>query len=133
MAREPTYLAARTVAPMIEEHFARHLAEARRRGEDDLAPAPDTEVIEAVIDATFWASFRPEEGRFPKISLAYLPPEQSRDPLIFEHRLPLTSGILTKLAPAVERPGIHLGVWREEGELVVWGATGKIPSLGFVL
>ena len=133
MSREPTYLAARAVAPQIAEHFARHLAQAQRRGEEDLAPAPDTETIEAIIDATFWASFRPEEGRFPKISLAYLPPEQSRDPLIFENRLPLTPAILTKLAPAVERPAIHLGVWREEGELIVWGATGKIPSLGFVL
>src|SRR5262249_32371422 len=36
-------------------------------------------------------------------------------------------------APAVERPGIHLGVWRDENELYVWGATRFIPSLGFVL
>jgi len=29
---------------------------------------------------------------------------------MFEHRLPLEPRVLTKLAPAVERPGIHLGV-----------------------
>lgn len=111
----------------------RHFDEATRRGEVALAPVPDAGAIEAVIDAAFWASFRPEEGRFPKISLAFLPPDQARYPLIFRERLPVTVDILTKLAPAVERPGIHLGVWREDGELYVWGATRKIPSLGFVL
>jgi len=133
MSREPTYKSARSVAPTVEAHFARHFTEAKRRGDDDLAPVPDARAIEIIIDATFWASFRPEEGRFPKISLAFLPPNQAGQPLIFEHRLPVTSDILTKLAPAVERPGLHLGVWRDADELYVWGATRKIPSLGFVL
>jgi hypothetical protein len=133
MTREPTYQAARAVAATVEAHFARHLAEARQRGERELAHAPDARTIETIIDATFWASFRPEEGRFPKISLAFLSPEQTGRPLMFEHRLPLTPANLTKLAPAVERPGVHLGVWRDADELHVWGATRAIPSLGFVL
>jgi hypothetical protein len=137
MTREGTYHAARSVAATVEEHFLRHLAEARDRGERELAHPPTMRAIEMIIDATFWASFRPEEGRFPKISLAFLPPEQARQPLMFEHRLPLTTANLTKLAPAVERPGIHLGVWHddksEQDELYVWGATRAIPSLGFVL
>ena len=133
MVREPTYQAARAVAAIIEEHFARHLAEARQRDERELAHAPDAQAIETIIDATFWASFRPEEGRFPKISLAFLSPEQATNALRFEDRLPLTPAILTKLAPAVERPGIHLGVWHDGDELYVWGATRYIPSLGFVL
>src|SRR5467141_3679163 len=133
MTRTATYQAGQTVAAAIEAHFARHLAKAHARGEHDLAPAPQAGAVEAMIDATFWASLRPEEGRFPKISLAFLPPEQSRQPLTFEDRLPLNPGILTKLAPAVERPGIHLGVWHEDGEPYVWGATRAIPSLCFVL
>lgn len=131
--REPTYEAARKVASSVEGHFARHVAEAQERGEEGLAPPPRAAAIEAMIDATFWASFRPEEGRFPKISLAYLPPSQSRQPLLFERSLPLTPAVLTKLAPAVERPEIHLGVWGEDQELFVWGATRSIPSLCFVL
>ncbi|HYW73563.1 MAG TPA: hypothetical protein VE961_21250 [Pyrinomonadaceae bacterium] len=138
MTRPATYQAAHAVAPIIETHFAEHLAEARARGETGLAQTPSAHAIEAMIDAAFWASFRPEEGRFPKISLAFVPPEQARQPLTFEQRLPLTTETLTKLAPAVERPGIHLGVWRERDsdgaeELYVWGATRKVPSLGFVL
>jgi hypothetical protein len=133
MNREPTYQAARAVADTVEAHFARHLVEARQRGERELAHAPDARAIETIIDAIFWASFRPEEGRFPKISLAFLPPEQGGQPLMLEDRLPLTPAVLTKLAPAVERPGIHLGVWGDRNDLYVWGATRAIPSLGFVV
>ena len=129
----PTYEAANIAAPLVEAHFARYLAEARRMGEDDLAPQPDARSIAAIINATFWASFRPEEGRFPKISIAYLPPEQAGGPMVFEHPLPLTAGVLTKLAPAVERPEIHLGVWNHGDELRVWGTTRTIPSFCFVL
>ena len=127
------YPAAYQVASTVEAHFSRQIQDAIRRGEDGLATIPDANSIASIIDATFWASFRPEEGRFPKISLAYVPPEQAGQPLIFEHPLPLTPGVLMKLAPAVERPEIHLGVWRYGQELQVWGATRKIPSLCFVL
>lgn len=133
MSFETTYRAASEVAPIVETHFARHINEARQRGERELAPAPDLRTIEAIINATFWASFRPEEGRFPQISLAYLPIEQAGQPLIFERPLPLTPSVLTKLAPAVERPEVHLGIWRDGGELHVWGATRNIPSICFVL
>ena len=129
----PTYLAASAAAPEIEAHFKRHLAEARKQGEVGLAPQPDAHAIAAIIDATFWASFRPEEGRFPKISIAYLPPEAAGQPLMFEHPLPLTASVLRKLAPAVERPEIHLGVWMFDNELRLWGATRTIPSFCFVL
>ncbi len=133
MSTHPTYQAANIVAPIVEEHFARHLEEAQRLGEDDLAPRPDAQSVAEIINATFWASFRPEEGRFPKISLAYLPPDQSRQPMMFEHALPLHPGVLRKLAPAVERPEIHIGVWPLGDELRLWGITRSIPNLCFVL
>ncbi|HEU4767856.1 MAG TPA: hypothetical protein VFS77_10785 [Pyrinomonadaceae bacterium] len=133
MSMNPTYQAASTVAPVIEAHFARHIYEAQRRGEDGVAPLPYAGAIATIINATFWASFRPEEGRFPKISLAYLPPQQAGQPMVFEHPLPLTAAVLTKLAPAVERPEIHIGVWTVGDELKVWGTTRSIPSFCFVL
>jgi len=133
MTIRTTYPPASIVSPTVEQHFRRHIAEARRQGETELAPQPDAATIEAIIDATFWASFRPEEGRFPKISLAYLSPEQSGQPLLLARPLPLTTAVLSKLAPAVERPEIHLGVWSIDNELQVWGATKRIPSFCFVL
>lgn len=133
MTQHITYQAARTVAAAVEDHFARHQEAARGQSEQGLAPAPRVKEIEAIIDVAFWASLLREEGRSPKISLAYLPPAQAEQPMQFERWLPLTPAILTKLAPAVERPGIHLGVWCEDDTLYVWGATRTIPGLCFVL
>jgi hypothetical protein len=121
------------IASTIESHFADHFKSAKHIGEKDLAPQPSAFSIEMIIDVAFWASLRREEGRSPKISLAYLPPEKAELPLIFETRLPLTTIVLTKLAPAVERAGIHLGVWHDQGEFYIWGTTRAIPGLCFVL
>src|SRR3989449_4245323 len=127
------YPAARTVAPRVEDHFARHLDVARQRGQEPVASLPDARTIEAIIDAAFWASLRREEGYVPKISLALLAPSQATHPLIFEQPLPLGASALARVAPAVERAGIHLGVWRERDELCVWGTTHTIPTYCFVL
>ena len=130
---DPAYPAARLVAPKVLGHFQRHLASAVANGRDHLAPVPDLTAIESMIDSAFWASLRREEGRTPQISLAFVPPDQAGHPLMFETRLPLRPPALTKLAPAVERPGIHLGVWREDGELCVWGTTRTLPAFCFVV
>jgi hypothetical protein len=133
MLSDPTYIAARMVAATIEAHFAKHLASARLQGASHLAHEPQAPIIEAVIDVAFWASLRKEEGHAPKISLALLPPSQASQPLIFGNRIRLTPHNLTKLAPAVESPGIHLGVWFEDDQLYVWGTTIAIPGICFVL
>jgi len=128
-----SYQAAGVVAPVIEAHFALHLATARDRGDEDLVSHPDAQVIETLIDVAFWASLRKEEGISPKISLALLPPEQSGEPILFEHKIVLSPDALTKLAPGVERPGIHVGVWYNEHGLYIWGTTHNIPDYCFVL
>jgi hypothetical protein len=127
------YPAARVVAPRIHEYFAVHLEAARQRGAAPEACLADIDAIEAIIDAAFWASLRREENYIPKISLAFLPPGHSAQTLKFEHSLPLSVTALTRVSPAVERAGVHLGVWRMGDELRVWGATCSIPALCFVL
>src|SRR5947209_16485560 len=96
----PAYPAARAVAGTVREHFARQIIIARRQGQRELAPEPDAQTIEAVIDAAFWASLRHEEGYSPKISLAFIPPASAGRHLLFEQRLPLTPLALSRLAPA---------------------------------
>jgi hypothetical protein len=131
---EPAYPAARIVAPKVEAHFAHHAAEARRRGRVGPIAAPDADTIEAIIDAAFWASLRREESYVPKISLALLPPDAARQPMLFERPLPLLPDKLVKVAPAVERAGIHLGVWRNgDGQLEVWGTVRAVPALSIVV
>ena len=133
MIDRATYQAAQIVAPTIEAHFAEHLAAASAKGEIDLAPQPPARVIEAILDAAFWSSLRKEEGHSPKISIAFLPPEQAIKPLLLEKHLPLNPNVLTKLAPGVERGGIHLGVWHDGYDLYIWGTTLNIPDYCFVV
>ena len=131
---EPAYPAARAVAETARAVFARHIEAARLKGKaDSLACVPETAAIERIIDAAFWASLRREEGHSPKISLALVPPERAAPPLLFAEKLPLEAGSLAKLAPAVERPGIHLGVWHDGGAMYVWGTTRSVPKFCFVL
>jgi sensor domain DACNV-containing protein len=126
----PHYPAARTYAARLADHFTRH--HAGRSGSSGTL-SPDASAVEALIDAGFWASLQREEGYAPEISLAFLPPERAGRPLMLAAPLPLGARALARLAPAVERPGIHLGVWPERDELVVWGTTRDIPSFCFVL
>jgi hypothetical protein len=121
------------VAPTVAEHLAIHLAVAQAAGAADLAPAPEVETIEGLIDAAFWASLQREEGRSPRISLAYLPPDAAGHAMVFSRPLALNASNLSKLSPAVERPGIHLGVWPHGGELRVWGAGRAVPTGTLVL
>jgi hypothetical protein len=128
----PAYPAARAAAITLERYFRRHAAPDDGSGVSG-APVPEAGDIEGIIDAAFWASLRREEGYIPKISLALLRPEQTVFPMMFERPLALAPVALAKLAPAVERPGIHLGVWRDGDALRVWGTTHAIPLFCFVL
>ncbi|WP_224995714.1 putative sensor domain DACNV-containing protein [Cesiribacter sp. SM1] len=128
-----TYQAAQLVAENVEAHFVRQHAAARELGEQISVPLPSAAVIQQLLDVCFWASLRREEGHAPKISLAYLSPEQAVQPLLLRHRLPFTPNVLIKASPGVERAGIHLGVWQEKGQLYIWGTTRNVPSLCLVL
>jgi hypothetical protein len=130
---QPTYPVARIVADAVGGHFARHIAAAGVTDATSIAESPPPLAIAAIIDAAFWASLRREEGQAPKISLAFLPPERARHPLMFASRLPLAPAVLSKVAPAVERPGIHLGVWRDGEEFFVWGTTREVPAFCLVV
>lgn len=125
MMTQPAYPAARAAAERVHPHFASRLG-----GSECL---PDTGVIEAIIDVAFWASLRREETWTPRVSLAFAAPSQLDMPLIFERPVPLASQPLTRLGPAVERPGIHLCVSRRNGDLEVWGAARHLPQFCFVL
>jgi len=110
---QPAYAVARTVAPTVAEHLRLHRAALPPSPIDQLPLEllPTADQIEALVDTAFWASVRREEGYVPKISLAFLRPLPDVWPLTFATPLPLEPSALTRLAAAVEQPGIHLGVW----------------------
>jgi hypothetical protein len=115
----PVYPAALAAAPRLLAHF-----EGLQASREDL---------EKILDVAFWASLRREEGYEPTISLALVPAADVREPLRFACPLPLEAVGLARLSPAVERPGIHLGVWPHDGRLVVWGTTIDLPPATLVV
>ena len=129
----PAYPAARQAAARICFHFERHISGFAPHQVGPAFEVPDAIAVEAMIEAAFWASLRREEGYIPRISLAFVAPEAVNQPLRFERQLPLAAQPLTRLAPAVERPGIHLGVWRDSRQFFVWGATRNVPPFCLVL
>lgn len=127
------YPAGRAVAQRVQDHFIRHVAGAAVDAGVLTAPLPDLTAIEELIEAGFWTSLRREEVYVPKISIALCPARYSPHPLLFDHPLALQPHVLARVAPAVERPGIHLGAWRDAGELLVWGTTRDLPRYCLVL
>jgi hypothetical protein len=119
---QPTYAAAQLAANRIHRHLATHSAS-----------LPDVATLAALIDAAFWTSLRREEGYIPRLSLAYVAPGQVSDAIFFAVAFSLEPKDLIKLAAAVERIGLHLGVWRQNGELRVWGITRKLPAFCVIL
>ena len=125
--RDGAYGAARAVAPAVHAHLAHHLEAARERGDWPLARLPGVDVVDELISTMFWASLRREEGHPPKISIAFADTDETDHPLVFEEPLAFDAPVLTKLALAVERPGIHLGVAPRGSELYIWGAVRALP------
>src|SRR5688500_7027560 len=120
----PPYPTARTVAPTLHAHFIKCAG---------TSAVPDIKTIEDIINVAFWASLRREEGRSPRISIAYIEEESATDAFAFARPLPFEAGVVARLSPAVERPGIHLGVWRAGDALLMWGTTRRVPPSTFIL
>src|SRR5437660_11411945 len=115
----PPFPTARLAADKIHPHLVRHAAVMHPGRNKALASLPDTVAIEAMVGAAFWASLRREEGRTPRLSLAFVSPDQVRYAVNLERPITLDPQPLTRVAPAVERPGIHLAVWPDQGQLLV--------------
>jgi hypothetical protein len=130
-SKQSGYPAARAAALKVHPHLARHFTAATPETDRELLPDLDT--IEELIDVAFWASLRREETWTPRISLAFVAASRVDMPLVLERPVPLASQALTRLGPAADRPGIHLCVSREDGQLRVWGTTRNLPQYSFVV
>ena len=74
----PSYPAARTVARRLQER----IDSSPLAFKTSTTPKPSADFIEEIITKAFWASLRREEGHAPKISIAFLPPDQTVRPLL---------------------------------------------------
>jgi hypothetical protein len=126
-----SYPARRDLADRVRDRFLGYLEAAARQSSSDTVPG--VEAIEELIQAAFWTSLRREESYTPKVSLALVPLDFTSHPSVFERPLTLAAATLARVGPAVERPGIHLGVWLDDHGLSVWGMTRTLPKHCLVL
>jgi hypothetical protein len=127
------YAAAPLVASKLEAHLTKHLCESFSQA-DQQSALPDKQIIETIINTAFWTSLQREEGYSPRMSLAYLSPEQAIRAMMFEQPLPLDPRTLTKLSPAIKSSGLYLGIWRDEqNRISLWGTIRTLPQNCFVL
>lgn len=127
---EYTHPAARAVAEHVHAVLAGQLPSVQG------ATLPDVAAVARTIDVAFWGSLRREEGTSPRVTLAFVSAAESITPLLFHRPLSLNATALARLAPAVEHPGVHLGVERIDGPadtLGVWGITRQLRPFTLVL
>jgi hypothetical protein len=94
--------------------------------------------IKRLIEVSFWASVKKEEGRHHPFALEYSSPERETFPneqVVFNEPLEFSAEIISKIAPALESTQ-RIGVWSKtvrggKDELEIWGFTLplKYPSL----
>jgi len=84
-----------------------------------------------LLEESFWASLRTEEGRPHTFELKYGPPgewnQSHKDAVVLDQPIAFNSRNLVKLAPALHRNQV-IGVWPRDvatgrGDLVIWGFT----------
>jgi hypothetical protein len=121
---ESARVLAHAVAPRLHRELLRCSTE---------VVVPEPAEIEELLRVAFWTSVRREESRFPTITLAFIERDSAQSAMTLAEPFELTPAALAKVSPAVERAGIHLGVCRIDGRLMVWGVTRRLSPGTFVL
>lgn len=92
--------------------------------------------IRELIEVSFWASLRKEEGHHPRFSLIYERPSAysvGNNLFAFKKPLPFDVRALVKLAPAVESTS-DIGVWPDAGDkLTIWGIAPPLRGLSLYI
>lgn len=130
---------------MFNEHkFQLHIIVAQFSEQSDPSPArqedgkenrfsektiPSPEHFNEIVQISFWASLRKEEGKFTNFAVAY--EEKANDPwtVVFEDPKPFSVEQLAKLTPAIGNLKAAAKVYpNENGALEIWGVANYYAS-----
>ena len=98
-----------------------------------LGETPPPLAIASIIDAAFWASLRREEGQAPKISLAFLPPEHARHPLLFARACRSRRRCCRRSRRPWSVPAFISACGANGDDFFVWGTTREVPAFCLVV
>ena len=127
MARyeHPYHLDAAVVEALLA-HLNRLINAANRatRGEqgDKRVPLLTAHHLSTLMNVSFWASFKKEEGRSVTIAVKYVPPDEAYRPFLLKNALPYTEENILRMSPVLQGSHVDLGVCIDQNDhLMIWG------------
>lgn len=140
---ESTFSISPGIAKEIVDHYRTILERELRRAQDSLVQEVlehslqvDSERLGSVLEACFFASLEPEEGRTHDFTIAIAPPPKAMSNSViervspnvfaqtyaFENPLPIHK--LSDIAPALATTRQRIGVWFDGKDAKIWGFSG---------
>jgi hypothetical protein len=140
---ESTFSIDSGIAREIADHYKTGLERELGRAQDSLVREVlqrslevDAEKLGSVLEACFFASLEPEEGRTHDFSIAVAPPPGAMSNSVIEKvppnvfaqtyafKNPLPIDKLSDIAPALATTRQRIGVWFDDNEAKIWGFSG---------
>jgi len=127
MARyEHPYRLDAAVVEALLAHLNRLINAANRatRGEqgDKRVPLLTAHHLSTLMNVSFWASFKKEEGRSVTIAVKYVPPDEAYRPFLLKNALPYTEENILRMSPVLQGSHVDLGVCIDHhDDLMIWG------------
>ncbi len=94
------------------------------RGENGaiLVPLLTAHHLSTLMNVSFWASFKKEEGRSVNIAVKYVPPDEAYRPFLLKHALPYNDENILRMSPVLQGSHVDLGVCIDQhDDLMIWG------------
>ena len=141
MARyEHPYRLEAAVVEALLAHLNRliNTANGARRGEhgDRRVPLFTVHHLSTLMNVSFWASFKKEEGHSVTIAVKYVPPDEAYRPFLLKNALPYTEENILRMSPVLQGSPVDLGVCIDQhDDLMIWGFdTGefRMPKRHYV-
>jgi len=127
MARyEQPYRLDAAVVEALLAHLNRliNAANGATRGDhgDRRVPLLTAHHLSTLMNVSFWASFKKEEGRSVNIAVKYVPPDEVYRPFLLKHALPYNDENILRMSPVLQGSHVDLGVCIDHhDDLMIWG------------
>jgi len=87
-----------------------------------LVPLLTAHHLSTLMNVSFWASFKKEEGRSVTIAVKYVPPDEAYRPFLLKNALPYNDENILRMSPVLQGSHVDLGVCIDHNDhLMIWG------------
>jgi len=96
--------------------------ETRGDHDDMRVPLLTARHLSTLMNVSFWASFKKEEGRSVTIAVKYVPPDEAYRPFLLKNALLYNDENILRMSPVLQGSHVDLGVCIDHNDhLMIWG------------